>query len=109
MCLTLVFSPSRGLSKSHSATRIEKRLVGGPEGGAEDVESEVERNFIKHCGVDRKARNFTLFFLQVKLKITRHARARASARDNPQKLWITQWTTTRELPQSPVEWGLQSN
>lgn len=28
---------------------------------------------------------------------------------NPQKLWITQWTTALELSQSPMEWGSQSN
>ncbi|CAI8940548.1 hypothetical protein EMIT0P74_50311 [Pseudomonas sp. IT-P74] len=93
MCLTLRFSPRCGLSNSHSATRMEKRLVGATEGGVEEEETEAERNFIKHCGADQKARNFTLFFLQVKLKISQHARPRASARDNPQKLWITQWTT----------------
>jgi hypothetical protein len=88
---------------------MEKRLVGVTEGGVEEEETEAERNFIKHCGADQKARNFTLFFLQVKLKISRHARPRASARDNPQKLWITQWTTSLEPAQSPVEWGSQSN
>lgn len=77
--------------------------------GVEEVEGVTERNFIKHCGADRKARHFTLFFLQVKLKKPQHARARASARDNPQILWITQWTTPLEPAQSPVEWGLQSN
>jgi hypothetical protein len=78
-------------------------------GGVEVAETDAERNFIKHCGADRKARHSTLFFLQVKPKKTRHARPRASARDNPQKLWITQWTTALELSQSPMEWGSQSN
>jgi hypothetical protein len=77
--------------------------------GLAGLERNCERNFIKHCGAFRKARHSTLFFLQVKSKKTLHARPRASARDNPQKLWITQWTTAPELSQSPVEWGLQSN
>lgn len=37
------------------------------------------------------------------------ARLRASRWDNPQKLWITQWTTPSSTPQSHTERGPQSN
>jgi hypothetical protein len=37
-------------------------------GGVGVAETDTERNFIKHCGADRKARHSTLFFAQVKSK-----------------------------------------
>ncbi|WP_236171654.1 hypothetical protein, partial [Pseudomonas qingdaonensis] len=38
-----------------------------------------------------------------------HPRPRADPHDNPQKLWITRWTTPSYTPQTPVEWGPRSN
>ncbi|CAI8874018.1 hypothetical protein EMIT048CA2_280083 [Pseudomonas chlororaphis] len=108
-CLMFRLSPRRGLSSSHMATRNEKRLGSVTLEEAEVTEGDTERNFIKHCRADRKARHSTPFFARVKSKRTRHARARASAWDNPQKLWITQWTTALQVAESRMGRGPQSN
>jgi hypothetical protein len=56
MCLTLEFSPRRGLSSNHSATRIEKRLGEVTVDDLAEEEGGGVRNFIKHCGqIGRRA------------------------------------------------------
>jgi hypothetical protein len=85
------------------------RLGGVTPAGVEVTGFDTERNFIKHCGTDQEGAPLYSFFRTGKVEKIRHARARASAWDNPQKLWITQWTTPPEVAVSPVERGLRSN